>query len=126
MVGAHKDTFFDEVFNKHPDYAEWATSLVHPGHGMRAFAEYARKRIAQEDKSEHDKEDRQEEADGEHKRARTDVKSDGCDHGKCVVCLNSAAQCALVPCGHQIVCVDCSARVEASGVCPVCRQEIIF
>ena len=42
MVGAHKDTFFDEVFNKHPDYAEWATSLVHPGHGMRPFAEYAR------------------------------------------------------------------------------------
>ena len=94
---------------------------------MRPFAEYARKRLAKEDKSEHDKEERQEEADGEqHKRARTDVKSDGYDHGKCVVCLNSPAQCALVPCGHQIVCVDCSARVEASGVCPVCRQEIIM
>jgi hypothetical protein len=42
----------------------------------------------------------------------------------CVVCQDSPAEHALVPCGHQCLCQDCSAqimRTQQLAVCPLCR-----
>ena len=45
----------------------------------------------------------------------------------CVVCMNSAATHALVPCGHRIVCNGCASTVMEEGGtkrCPVCRKTV--
>lgn len=43
----------------------------------------------------------------------------------CVVCLESPASVALIPCGHICLCVDCvQATVMKRGVCPVDRCEV--
>ena len=41
---------------------------------------------------------------------------------KCVVCLDNAATCAIVPCGHRCVCTGCSTRFKPGNKCPVCRK----
>jgi hypothetical protein len=46
----------------------------------------------------------------------------------CVVCHNAAAIRAVVPCGHQCLCDDCSQTlsglVESSRLCPLCRTPL--
>jgi len=39
----------------------------------------------------------------------------------CVICLSAARNCALVPCGHSQVCVDCANRIDH---CPICRKRV--
>ena len=39
----------------------------------------------------------------------------------CIVCFSSPKSHAAVPCGHQCVCADCSARLKK---CPVCRDPV--
>lgn len=39
----------------------------------------------------------------------------------CVVCLDSKADHAVVPCGHVCLCLPCSAKVRRTGLCPVGR-----
>ena len=39
----------------------------------------------------------------------------------CVICMNSFASHAYIPCGHQCVCLECS--TQFANRCPVCNQE---
>ena len=39
----------------------------------------------------------------------------------CIICFSSPKSHAAVPCGHQCVCADCSARLKK---CPVCRDPV--
>ena len=42
----------------------------------------------------------------------------------CYYCGEKEANSMLVPCGHQIFCIDCSERVcDAQEACPVCNQK---
>lgn len=42
----------------------------------------------------------------------------------CVVCYESAVVAALVPCGHNLFCLECASRIceRSDSECPVCRQ----
>jgi hypothetical protein len=44
----------------------------------------------------------------------------------CVVCEDKPINIVLVPCGHQIMCENCSAQQESRGinVCPSCRAAV--
>ncbi|OQR69659.1 RNA-binding protein MEX3A-like, partial [Tropilaelaps mercedesae] len=44
---------------------------------------------------------------------------------ECVVCFESEVVAALVPCGHNLFCLECANRVVASAKpdCPVCHQH---
>ncbi|NXS34131.1 MEX3C ligase, partial [Pomatostomus ruficeps] len=44
----------------------------------------------------------------------------------CVVCFESEAVAALVPCGHNLFCLECASRVceRAAPVCPVCHTSV--
>jgi chromosome segregation ATPase len=41
----------------------------------------------------------------------------------CVVCLDSVASVACVPCGHLALCETCTGRLRRWQQCPVCRQH---
>ncbi|CAM9796311.1 unnamed protein product, partial [Heterosigma akashiwo] len=43
------------------------------------------------------------------------------DSRLCVICLDSEITTVCVPCGHQVMCEMCAAKVE---VCPLDRQKI--
>lgn len=48
--------------------------------------------------------------------------SSECDAaGDCVVCLESPAQVAVIPCGHVCVCTECAQQQE---LCPICRAAV--
>jgi len=42
---------------------------------------------------------------------------------ECVVCLSAPAVMALVPCGHQCACEQCSPILEGEP-CPICRNLV--
>jgi len=44
----------------------------------------------------------------------------------CIICEEQTINMCFVPCGHQIICSDCSAKQEAKNdnVCPNCRALI--
>jgi hypothetical protein len=45
----------------------------------------------------------------------------------CTVCLDAAAVMAVIPCGHQCLCLTCSGLVRADSdnpLCPVCRGPL--
>lgn len=46
------------------------------------------------------------------------------DDAYCVVCLDEARECAIVPCGHRCLCAGCAARFGAGAACPVCRGDV--
>jgi RNA-binding protein MEX3 len=44
----------------------------------------------------------------------------------CVVCFESTVVAALVPCGHNLFCLECANRIcenEDTAECPICRQR---
>lgn len=42
---------------------------------------------------------------------------------ECTICFESEVVAALVPCGHNMFCLECANRIcEKSTVCPICRQ----
>ena len=43
---------------------------------------------------------------------------------ECVVCLEGQQTHALVPCGHQCICISCVQHVTTSG-CPICRTAVV-
>lgn len=43
---------------------------------------------------------------------------------ECVICMDTVASHAIVPCGHKIVCERCAPAAVAGGRCPACRAEI--
>ena len=41
----------------------------------------------------------------------------------CSICMDEAANCAFLPCGHVTACYGCAKEVEkSSGRCPICRD----
>jgi hypothetical protein len=46
------------------------------------------------------------------------------DEGLCVLCLESRADFALLPCGHMCVCERDAAVVCGQGTCPLCRAPV--
>lgn len=56
---------------------------------------------------------------------KTDTAADkGSRHGVCVICWTSASEVALIPCGHQCLCVDCSLEEKWDLRCPICRESV--
>lgn len=41
----------------------------------------------------------------------------------CIICCDSAIDCVSVPCGHQVLCLQCSKNITR---CPVCAQDCSF
>ena len=39
----------------------------------------------------------------------------------CVVCMDVAINCVLMPCAHEVACLRCASRL---GLCPVCRTAV--
>lgn len=46
---------------------------------------------------------------------------------ECMVCGDKDVSAALVPCGHNMFCLDCANRICASGesACPICSETVI-
>lgn len=46
---------------------------------------------------------------------------------ECLVCGDKEITAALVPCGHNLFCLDCANRICISGdaLCPVCSQTVV-
>lgn len=46
---------------------------------------------------------------------------------ECLVCGDKEVTAALVPCGHNMFCMECANRICGSndGICPVCSQTVI-
>lgn len=42
---------------------------------------------------------------------------------ECCVCMDEESNIVLVPCGHLVMCKNCSKEIEK---CPICRQKIIM
>ena len=48
-----------------------------------------------------------------------------CDQ-TCIVCMDAPRIMTFLPCGHAVVCPDCSKLVMASGgLCPMCREGVL-
>ena len=44
----------------------------------------------------------------------------------CIICMDAPRKVVFVPCGHVVVCTECSKLVVASGgLCPMCRECIV-
>ena len=50
-------------------------------------------------------------------RGRTSIDSSL----SCVVCMDVAINCVLMPCAHEIACLRCASRL---GMCPICRRPV--
>ena len=42
----------------------------------------------------------------------------------CVICMERAADYALLPCGHKCVCQQDAVATKQRGTCPVCRSQV--
>ena len=47
----------------------------------------------------------------------------------CTICLVNSSNIALVPCGHTIMCIECSTKMDkraiiSKPICPICRKGI--
>jgi hypothetical protein len=61
------------------------------------------------------------------KRKREDVSVDEEEEDTCMVCMDKRANTLVVPCGHVVVCVDCSAKLADTPdrhTCVRCRAAI--
>ena len=109
VAGKHKHEWFDEIYEKHPDYGEWAAHLTDPG-PMKKFSAFAQKRLADEDEASEPK----------HKKQKDDEPTEA---KKCVVCMTAPPEACFVPCGHMVACLSCAFLVERDG-CPMCREYV--
>lgn len=64
-------------------------------------------------------------ADAEKERLKKEIEKN-LEANMCVICEENQIGIVYVPCGHQIVCVDCSKQQEDKGihVCPTCRANV--
>ena len=47
------------------------------------------------------------------------------EHLDCVVCMDRHRSAYLEPCGHGVLCSDCSVQiVKTKALCPICKQSI--
>ena len=61
---------------------------------------------------------------GSQARAQTRTSSDGALRS-CRICMSAEVHVCTKPCGHAIMCLECSERVtRVSGECPLCRCQI--
>lgn len=45
---------------------------------------------------------------------------------ECVVCSESEVVAALVPCGHNLFCMECADKIrEENSACPVCQKQVL-
>lgn len=45
---------------------------------------------------------------------------------ECVICYESEVVAALVPCGHNLFCMECADKIrEENSACPVCQKQVI-
>jgi hypothetical protein len=43
----------------------------------------------------------------------------------CEICYDKPIDCALDPCGHEAMCIDCCKKIQnTTGKCPICRKQI--
>jgi len=42
---------------------------------------------------------------------------------ECIICFDNKIDCVATPCGHQIICLECSKNISR---CPVCAQDCNF
>lgn len=62
----------------------------------------------------------------QHRPLRTLVGTDGPpEEGDrpCIACVQHAVRCVSLPCGHAVLCLDCTRRWEHS-TCVVCRRSV--
>ncbi|CAI9103379.1 OLC1v1001845C1 [Oldenlandia corymbosa var. corymbosa] len=43
-------------------------------------------------------------------------------HRRCIMCLNRVAGVLFIPCGHQVICIQCRERIVDE--CPCCKEHI--
>ena len=55
------------------------------------------------------------------KSARSRASSRNCD--SCIICFDRKIDCVATPCGHQIICLECSQNLLS---CPVCNDRTNF
>lgn len=53
------------------------------------------------------------------------IIEEGTDSSLCICCLVNRRNIIFFPCNHQIICFDCSKRVE-SETCLICKEEIKY
>ena len=48
------------------------------------------------------------------------------DDDDCIICCERVIDCALVNCGHAVLCYPCAVQVQfgGDGLCPICRENI--
>lgn len=46
------------------------------------------------------------------------------DDKNCVICMEKARDCVVVPCGHTGCCHECMEDLPAPKLCPICRVEV--
>ena len=74
-------------------------------------------------------------SDGESQSSSPDWMTTGKQNGlpqppapgksQCFVCNNGKVVAALVPCGHNLFCMECAEQVkEANGECPACQKKV--
>mmetsp|Transcript_26547 Transcript_26547/g.43642 ORF Transcript_26547/g.43642 Transcript_26547/m.43642 type:complete len:140 (+) Transcript_26547:890-1309(+) len=44
-------------------------------------------------------------------------------HEECIICFSNPIDCVVMPCGHQICCLECSQNISK---CPVCSVPCTF
>ena len=115
-------SFYKDVVDNFPDYALWAAQLAQPSDLIKGFSEYAQKRLEADQDVPQQPEKKRKVFQDEREQSDADTcKTDK----KCCVCLDSAVQCAFVPCGHMCTCLRCAGRIENDG-CPICRSDIVM
>ncbi len=64
-------------------------------------------------------------ASNEHNQEAQQANAGGSsgERNECVICMDGKSQWAVVPCGHLVVCADCTDSVGAR--CPMCRGEVL-
>ena len=53
------------------------------------------------------------------------INTNGGKKKDCIICYESEVVAALVPCGHNLFCMECANRIkEESSNCPVCQKQV--
>uniref|UniRef100_A0A6C0JBA6 RING-type domain-containing protein n=1 Tax=viral metagenome TaxID=1070528 RepID=A0A6C0JBA6_9ZZZZ len=56
------------------------------------------------------------------KKVPSELESERVDDSTCLICMKTRRQCAVIPCGHFVMCYECSKKIPDR--CPKCRGNI--
>ena len=132
-LGAYKNWFFKDVWQRDQDYCRWAASLEQPGPRMERFSRYAARKLGYPRPERpavrkavapptHRNEELRKKPERDQKRTRTDEETN-----LCIICLSAARQLAFAPCGHLVACLGCGSELineRSRRRCPTCRKDI--